>query len=112
MREQRFEVGGVVVPRRTLVETPDGWVEPHPVFCLAGGHRLRPVLAGWVACIAPGRTGRRTRECECGKLVHDPPLDEPECACEKRAREARVVKVPTSCDGVDPPAAEAISDLR
>lgn len=79
---------GRVVPPGRLVRMGEGnWEEPAPVRC-PDGHLLRqgPVIVGWVPCVAPGRSGHRTHECRCGKVVYTPPKDEPRCRCEERGR--------------------------
>ncbi len=82
---QHYVVGDTRVnDPRTLVFRGEGnWVEPRPVRCPVG-HVLanRQVTAGWVPCKAPGRTGHRTHQCDCGEVVYTPDTDE-YCHCEK-----------------------------
>lgn len=84
MRQHYVVQGRRVEDPRKLVRLGEGnWVEPKPVRC-PDGHILanRQVTAGWVPCVAPGRIGHRTHQCDCGKVVYTPPLDE-HCGCEK-----------------------------
>ncbi|MFI6168882.1 hypothetical protein ACIBCN_19025 [Nocardia sp. NPDC051052] len=77
-----YTVDGRVVPPRELVRTANGWAEPVPVRCPAG-HPLRSgrTLVGWIPCLAPGRTGHRTHQCECRQIVCTPEPDDA-CSCQ------------------------------
>ncbi|MBL1080240.1 hypothetical protein JK358_38180 [Nocardia sp. 2] len=91
-----YAVNGIVVAPDTLVKLGDGrYAEPQLVRCVGEDqHDLRTpgsALIGWISCPSPHRRdGHRTTTCKkCAAIDYNPPLDEPECACQQRTRQAR-----------------------
>ncbi|MEV6071949.1 hypothetical protein AB0L82_35875 [Nocardia sp. NPDC052001] len=85
-----YMVDGVVVPPGELVRSGDRYVEPQLARCENGHILLRPgsALIGWISCPVPGvRGGHRLTRCrQCAVIDYRPPLDQPLCACQQRAR--------------------------